>query len=357
MARDRVRLPGRDRLDRAPGADRARARWRRRATRRHGARPGARRRGACRRGRAAPGRARTPHRRARGDEPRRPRPWLVARPRRGLRGLRPGAARPPALRPCRNPPRRRKRRCGDGDRRHRGRGISRPRHRHPRRGLDPRAGDRRGPHGLSGGHLRPALPRGGGPARARNAVTRPGAASARAQGNRGARDLAHRARGLPRRGGRARDAPGPARRDRGPEPAGPRGRARGRGRAPPPIRLARRLRLARLARAAQPDGGRDRLGPNLAAALARAEPRPAGSVSRRDRERDDAALRPRRRRARHLEDRGRHVRLRLLGRRSRRDRARFGRGRGDRSGRGVTLARTADDAASRPRRRQPARGS
>ena len=47
-------------------------------------------------GRAAPRRARATHRRARGHEPRRSRARLLARPRRGVRGVRPGAARPPA---------------------------------------------------------------------------------------------------------------------------------------------------------------------------------------------------------------------------------------------------------------------
>ena len=156
VARVRVRLPGRDRLDRAPRADRARARWHRRAPRRHGARPGARRRGARRGGRAAPRRARATHRRARGHEPRRPRARLLARPRRGVRGVRPGAARPPALRPRGDPARRGKQRPRDGDRRDRGRGVPRSRNHDPRRGLESRAGDRPGPHGLPGGHLRPA---------------------------------------------------------------------------------------------------------------------------------------------------------------------------------------------------------
>ena len=80
---------------------------------------------------------------------------------------------------------------------------------------------------------------------------------------------------------------------------------------------ARRLRLARLARAAQPDGGGDRLRADAAAALARARAGPAGGVPGGDRRRDDAALGPRRRRARHLADRGRHVRLRVHRRRSR----------------------------------------
>ena len=121
----RVRPPGGDRFDRTPGADRP-GTWRhRRASRRHGARPGARRRGACRGSRAAPRRARTAHRRARGHEPRRPRARLLARSRRGFRGFRPGVAWPPTLRSRRDPPRRGKRRGGDGDRRNRGGGIPR----------------------------------------------------------------------------------------------------------------------------------------------------------------------------------------------------------------------------------------
>ena len=140
------------------------------------------------------------------------------------------------------------------------------------------------PNRLPGGHLRPALPRGGAPARARRALARARAAAGRPAGDRGAR--------------RSR-APSP-------QPSAPRRSSSspllGRlvatavqnlrayeaerttvGGAPPPVGAARGLRLARLARAPQPDGGRDRLGADAAAALARAAPGPAGGVPRRDR--------------------------------------------------------------------------
>ena len=113
----------------------------------------------------------------------------------------------------------------------------------------------------------------------------------------------------------------------------------------------RRLRLARLARAPQPDGGRDRLRPHAAGALARAEAGAARGVPRRDRGRDDAARGARRRRARHLADRGRHLRLPLRRRRPGRGSARLGRRRRDRPGRGASVDGAADRAAERARRR------
>ena len=128
VPRVRVRHPGRGRLDGAQMADRARARRRRRATRRDGTGPGSRRPRARHRSGAAPRRARPADRHAGGDEPGCPRARLLARPRRCLRGLRPGAARPPALRPGRHPPRRGQPRRRDGDRRHRRGGVPRPRH-------------------------------------------------------------------------------------------------------------------------------------------------------------------------------------------------------------------------------------
>ena len=75
---------------------------------------------------------------------------------------------------------------------------------------------------------------------------------------------------------------------------------------------ARRLRLPRLARAAQPDGRRDRRGAHAAGALARALARAARGVPRAHRGRDQPAREPHRRRARHLSDRGRDVQLQLL---------------------------------------------
>ena len=240
-----------------------------------GARPGARRRGACRGGRAAPRRARTTHRRPRGHEPRCPRARLLARPRRGVCGLRPGAARPSAIRPSGDPARRGEQRPRDGDRRDCGRGVPLPRDHDPRRGVDSRAGDRPGLHDLPGGHFRPPVSRRGAPARARGQVARARAAAARVAGDRRARDLPQRARGLPRRGDRARNAARPARRQRGAEPARLRGRASHRGRASPPVRTARGLRLTRLARAAEPDGGGDRLRADAAGAVARAPARAA----------------------------------------------------------------------------------
>ena len=81
------------------------------------------------------------------------------------------------------------------------------------------------------------------------------------------------------RRGRAREPARPARRDRRPEHPLVRGRARdGRG-AAPALGPARRLRLARLARAAQPDGRRDRRGPDAAGPLARADAATSGPRS------------------------------------------------------------------------------
>ena len=133
VPRVRVRHTGRGRLDRAPMADRARARRHRRTSRRDGTRPGSRRPRACHRSGAATRRARAADRHAGSDEPGGPRARLLARPGRGLRGLRPGAARAAAVRPRRHPPRRGKPRRRDGDGRNRRGGVSRPRHVRSRR--------------------------------------------------------------------------------------------------------------------------------------------------------------------------------------------------------------------------------
>ena len=75
-------------------------------------------------------------------------------------------------------------------------------------------------------------------------------------------------------------------------------------RAAPAVGAPGRLRLARLARAAQPDGGRDRRRPDARGALARAQRRPARGVPRPDRRRDEPAGDADRRRPRHVADRG-----------------------------------------------------
>jgi signal transduction histidine kinase len=78
-----------------------------------------------------------------------------------------------------------------------------------------------------------------------------------------------------------------------------------------PVRPPGRLRLARLARAAQPHGRRDRSCADARGALARAEPRPAFRLPRTDRGRDEPAGDPDRGRARHVPDRGGHVLVRF----------------------------------------------
>ena len=110
-------------------------------------------------------------------------------------------------------------------------------------------------------------------------------------------------------GGRARLAHRPARCDRRAEHPRVRRRAPHRRGATPPLRAARGLRLARLARAAQPDGGRHRRRADAAAALARAVAGAARLVPRPDRRRDEPARRAHRRRARHVSHRGGHVHL------------------------------------------------
>ena len=93
--------------------------------------------------------------------------------------------------------------------------------------------------------------------------------------------LARRGRRVHAGRGRARLAARPPRRDRGAEHPRLRGRAAdGRG-AAPALGAARRLRLARLARAAQPDGGRDRRRAHAAGPLARAQLRTSARRSSR----------------------------------------------------------------------------
>ena len=123
------------------------------------------------------------------------------------------------------------------------------------------------------------------------------------------RDRARRPARPPRRHGRPEHP-----RVRGRTPTGRRARAA--------FGAARGLRVARLPRAAQPDGGCDRCVADVAGAVAPAERRAAGVVPRAHRRRDDAARGPRRRRPRHLAPRGGDVQLPLRGRRPRGDRAR-----------------------------------
>ena len=80
----------------------------------------------------------------------------------------------------------------------------------------------------------------------------------------------------------------------------------------------------------------------------------ARGVPRRDRGRDEPAGGARRRRAGHLPDRGRHLRLSLRQRRPGGGSARLGRGRGDRAGRGAADGGAAGCAAKGPRRRRAA---
>ena len=95
------------------------------------------------------------------------------------------------------------------------------------------------------------------------------------------RSSARRAGRVHARGDRAGRAARPPRRERRAEHPRVRGRAADRRRAAAPLGAARGLRLARLARAAHPDGGGDRLGADAAAALARARRRSSASRSSR----------------------------------------------------------------------------
>ena len=162
-------------------------------------------------------------------------------------------------------------------------------------------------------------------------------------------DRTCRAGRVQRARGRARQPARAARRLGRPEHPRVRQRAPHRRRATAPVGAARRLRLAGLARAAQPDGGGDRRLADPAGALARAAAGPASGVPGVDRRRDFSPRRADRRRARHLSDRGRHLQLPFRRRRPRDDRPRHGRVGVDRPGRG------ADRGGRRQRRRRPRR--
>ena len=199
-------------------------------------------------------------------------------------------------------------------------------------------------------HERPRLPGGEDARRDRAPLAGCGAAPARRAADRDALDPTQRSRCVRARRDRARKPARPAGRDRCPEHPLVRGRARdGRG-APPALRPARRLRLARLARAAQPDGRRDRRGPDAAGPLARADARPADIVSGSDRRRDQPACDADRRRARHVTNRGRDVLVQLHRRGRRRARARHRRDRRDRPGRGRHRHERGPVAPARSRR-------
>ena len=294
---------------RAADLGRARARPAARLARARGRRGERPRGGACGRGGGPARRARPAGRPGRCGEPLRQGPQLVARRAGGLRRLHPRAARPAAVRPGRDHPRRGRRREGDGDRRRRGRDGLPARERPAARGHAARRGD-----DLPDAGLPPASRRDGVPGGARLRGARPAQPAGGAPARRDAADrdaLAAPARGgrLHAGGDRAGRHARPPRRQHRPEPARVRGRAPdGRG-APAPVGAARRLRLARLARGADADGGGDRLGPHAAAALARPEPRPARRLPRPDRGRDRPAGGARRRGARQLADRRRHVQL------------------------------------------------
>ena len=162
--------------------------------------------------------------------------------------------------------------------------------------------------------------------------------------------------GVHGRGDRARDAARSSDRDDGAEHPRLRGGADDRRGAAPALRPSRRLRLDGLARAAQPDGGGDRLRPHAPAAVARAPARPARGVPGRDRRRDEPPLAPDRGRAAHVTDRGGDVLVPLPGGRRGEARARDGLGRGARPGR-----RAPDDRRGRracpPSPRRSRRGS
>src|SRR5512133_2456185 len=184
------------------------------------------------------------------------------------------------------------------------------------RGLRP-GGGARGKAGVPRLHGPTRVPRGGGAAQPR--LAQPGA---RPVAGRTAhdRDAGARAcgRGRVRAGGaRARLAAGTAGRDGRAEHPRVRGRAEHGGRAAAAVGAARRLRLARLARAAKPDGRGDRRRAHAARAVARADAGAASVVSRADRRRDLAARDADRRRPRHVADRSRNVQLHVQRRRPR----------------------------------------
>jgi hypothetical protein len=138
-----------------------------------------------------------------------------------------------------------------------------------------------------------------------------GAAARGAARDRNAVALAARARRVRPGRGRAGGATRPARRERGAEHPRLRGRTAHRRGAPRRARVARRLRLARLARASKPDGCGDRRSEHVAWALARALLGVPGRLPRLDRGRDLASLRSDLRRARHVADGGGHVHVHL----------------------------------------------
>ena len=318
--------------------------------------------GAGGRGRAAARPARPARRPARGGGPLREGARLVARPRRGVRRVHPRAPRARAVRPDRDRPRGGERRARDGDRRRRV--LRRVPARQPPadRRLAPRAGAP-GRDDLPRRHARVALLRGERARAARPALPRGRAAARRRAGDRDDLGRPQGAALVHAGGGRAALAARPLRRDRRREhPRLRRGAHDGRG-AAAPLRAARRLRLARLARAAEPDGDGDRLRADAAAALARAEARAARVVPRTDRGRDEPARDAGRRRARHLAHRGRDVQLHVRRRRPRRAAARRRRRCRGRAGRGAARdvdrrARAADPRrprASAPGAREPRR--
>ncbi len=223
--------------------------------------------GESRRGGSAPRPARPTRRPARGDGPVWASPRLLARGRPGIRRLHQRAPRAGRFRPRHHRPRRGRPRRGDS------RGRTWDGHGLPA-GLSPaRAGVRA--RGGARGEARLPARDGAGPLSGRERSPRAGpaepSACALAGGAPDDRDARPRPRGagllLPG-GDRARRFARPAGRDRGPEHPRLRSGADDRGRVPAPVRAASRLRFARVARAAQPDGGRDRRGPHVAGTLA-----------------------------------------------------------------------------------------
>jgi hypothetical protein len=309
------------------------------------ARPRGRDRGGARtRSGDAARRARAPCRRPRGGEPLRPRARVVARPRPGVQRVHPRAA---AARGVRT---RDARARGEGARGGDGRRGPRHRPRLPagvgpaRRGLRARAGAR-GEARLPRVDPPAHVSRRGGPAQAGPAEPRPCAAASRAAHDRDARPRPRRGRRVLACGGRARLAARQARRDCGSEHPGVRGGAQHGRRAAATVRFACGLRLARVARAAQSDGGSDRRSAHAAGTVARADAGPARVVPRADRQRDVASRAADRRRARHLADRGGDVQLHLQRRRPRRAAARRRRRGWARPGRGAADHGRGDAAA------------
>ena len=197
---------------------------------------------------------------------------VVARARPGLRRVHPRAGGPARVRPRRDRPRRGRQRARHGRRRRRRRRRVFPPGSRCRRGLAARG--RRSRRRRPIYRARPA------PSRATPRSTRCRALGLRARSPRRcsrarARSGCSRSSGASRTRSRADEVElvgllGRLVGERRPEHPRLRGRApHGRG-AAAALGAARGLRLARLARAPQPDGGRDRLGADAAAALARA---------------------------------------------------------------------------------------